>query len=93
MAGSSDRGLAAVGERQWLRLRSGLPSGTLLDSYSAIGAWSPGKLRGRILEVLAGQTLIGSLAGQAERYSGKVQATGVDLAGLVCTLWDGDLRR
>jgi hypothetical protein len=45
----------------------------LWHSHGAIGCWSPRRHRGKVLEVLAGQTLIGSLAGPAGRYSGKVQ--------------------
>ena len=74
MAGSSDLGLAAVGERQWSWPEPGTASG-----FFAALIW-----RGRtlvsvegaaveFLEVLAGQALIGSLIGQADRYSGKVQ--------------------
>ena len=70
MAGSSDLGLAAVGERRWSWPEPGTASGAF-----ATLIW-----RGRMLvslegtavefwEVLAGQALIGSLAGQAGRYS------------------------
>jgi hypothetical protein len=73
VAGSSDFGLAAVGERRW----SWPEPGDCLRCLAAL-IW-----RGRMLvslegtaveflEVLAGQALIGSLARQAGRYSGKV---------------------
>ena len=74
MAGGSDLGLAAVGERQW----SWPEPGDCLRCFAAL-IW-----RGRMLvslegtgveflEVLAGQAPIGSLTGQAGRYSRKVQ--------------------
>jgi hypothetical protein len=73
VAGSSDLGLA-VGEGQW----SWPEPGDCLRCFAAL-IW-----RGRMLvclegaaveflEVLAGQALIGSLTGQAGRYSRKVQ--------------------
>jgi hypothetical protein len=72
VAGSSDLGLAAVGERQWLWPESGLP----LVLCALI--WRDQMLvclegtAVEFLEVLAGQALIGSLTGQAGRYSRKV---------------------
>jgi hypothetical protein len=73
VAGDSDLGLAVVGERQW----SWPCAGGCLRCFAAL-IW-----RGRMLVslegaaveflvVLAGQALIGSLAGQAGRYSRKV---------------------
>ena len=73
MAGSSDFGLAAVGEGQWSWPEPG-------DCFRCCAAliWRDRMLVSlegtavEFLEVLAGQALIGSLTGQAGRYSRKV---------------------
>ncbi len=73
MAGSSDLGLAAVGERQWSWPEPGTASG-----FFAALIWRDRMLVSlegtavEFLEVLAGQAPIGSLTGQAGRYSRKV---------------------
>jgi hypothetical protein len=71
MAGSSDLGLAAVGERQWPWRRGFLRyfAGLMQRDRMLVSLGSSGV---EPLEVLAGQVLIGSLVGQAGRYSRKV---------------------
>jgi hypothetical protein len=44
------------------------------------------------LEVLAGQALVWEPGRAGLPVQQESTATGADLAGLVCTLWDGDLR-
>jgi hypothetical protein len=72
VAGSSDLGPAAVGERQWSWLEPGL-----LRCFAALirrdrMLVSLGRTAVEFLAVLAGQALMGSLTGQAGQYSKKV---------------------
>jgi hypothetical protein len=73
VAGNSDLGLAAAGERPWVMVGAGLPP-ALAELIQSDRMLVPlGSAAVEFLEVLAGQALIGSLAGQAGWYSGKVQ--------------------
>ena len=97
VADGSDLGLAAVGERQW----SWPEPGDCRRCFAAL-IWrdrmlvSLGSTAVEFLEVRAGQALIGSLAGQAGRYSTEVpqQArTEAKLSGCPRTVTCGDGRR
>jgi hypothetical protein len=93
VAGSSDLGLAAVGERQWSWPEPGTASGALRTHLARSDA---GLLGGHSGRVLGGSGWSGA-HWEPDRAGWPVQqestATGADLTGRARTSWDGDLRR
>jgi hypothetical protein len=93
VAGSSDLGLAAVGERQWSWPEPGGCLRCFGHLSGAIGCWSAWRHRGR---VLGGSGWSGA-HWEPDRAGWPVQqestATGADLTGRARTSWDGDLHR
>ena len=93
VAGSSDLGLAAVGERQWSWPEPGLPP-VLCGTYLARS--DAGLLGGHHGRVLGGSGWSGA-RWEPDRAGWPVQqestATGADLTGRARTSWDGDLHR
>jgi hypothetical protein len=92
-AGSSDLGLAAAGERQWLWPEPGLP---LVLCGTDLARSDAGLLGGRRGRVLGGSGWSGA-HWEPGRAGWPVQqestATGADLTGRARTSWDGDLHR